>query len=315
MDQVLDILRAAGEPSRLRILAILDHGELTIGELTYVLRQSQPRVSRHVRLLADAGLLHRYPEGSWVFCRLERRGEVGTLLSQILQHVAGGAGVMQADLARLNDIRQERQSRASQYFTDNASNWSDVQALYVPETEIETRMVEHFPALAVECLLDLGTGTGRMLECFGARAEEAIGFDLNTQMLALARARISEAGLVNCQVRQGDIAALSVPSASADLVILHQVMHFLDNPELVMREAGRVLRTGGRLLIADFASHSKEWLRDEHAHRRLGFSNDEIAEWLELNDLALLHTEHMVNKSVRDGLEVVLWVAEKHRAV
>ncbi len=314
MDQLLDILRAAGEPSRLRILAILNHGELTIGELTYVLRQSQPRISRHVRLLGDAGLLHRYPEGSWVFCRLERRGDVGRLLSQILEHVDLDAGVLQADLARLNDIRQERQGRASQYFTENAATWHDVQALYVPETEIETHMLSLFPPHALECLLDLGTGTGRMLEVFGARAEEAIGFDLNTQMLALARARISDAGLSNCQVRQADIAALSVPAASADLVILHQVMHFLDNPELVMREAGRVLRVGGRVMIADFASHSKEWLREEHAHRRLGFADGEIMEWLELNDLALLHTKHMVNKSVKDGLDVVLWVAEKQGA-
>lgn len=314
MERLLDLLRATGEPSRLRILAILDHGELTVSELTYVLGQSQPRISRHIRLLADAGLLHRYPEGSWVFCRLERRGTAGVFLAQVLDHINSSDAVMQADLERLSDIKRERNARANQYFTDNAATWNDVQSLYVPETEIEERMGVYFPTKPVQRMLDLGTGTGRMLELFGSRAEEAIGFDLNTQMLTLARSRVSSANLSNCQVRQSDISALSLPAQSADLIILHQVMHFLDNPELVMREAGRVIKPGGRLLIADFAAHTKEWLREEHAHRRLGFTNDEIAAWLEINGLSLLHTENMVTKVVEDGLDVVLWVAEKREA-
>lgn len=311
METLLSLLRAAGEPSRLRILALLAHGELTIGELTYILRQSQPRVSRHVKLLADAGLLTRYPEASWVFCRLCRHGEVGGFLSQLATHIDPEDQAFSADLGRLAHIRQERHDKASKYFSDNAENWTEVQALYVPEIEIEKQLARYLPAGKIERLIDLGTGTGRMLELFGGQVEEGIGFDLNPQMLSLARARLSSAALDNCQVRQADIAALPLPALTADAVLIHQVLHFLDHPELVIREVSRILRHQGQVLIADFAPHGKEWLRDEHAHRRLGFTDAEINQWLEGNNLKLKDTKRMRDQQKSDGVEVVLWVAEK----
>ena len=310
MEDLLAALRAAGEPTRLRILAILAQGELTVSELTQVLLQSQPRISRHLKLLADAGLVERHPEGSWVFYRLDEKSATTALLAQIIAHVPQADHDIMRDSERLTEVRAERAARAQAYFAANATDWDELREKHIPETEVEEKMAAHIGSHAYELLVDLGTGTGRMLEVFGRRAARAIGFDISPDMLTLARAKLDEIGADNCQVRQGDCANVPLEDGTADIVILHQVLHFLDDPQRALNEAARLLKKGGRVLIADFAPHDLENLREHHAHRRLGFADSDIKDMVSRADMALTATD-VLKKSASDDLTVALWMAER----
>jgi ArsR family transcriptional regulator len=272
---LLDALRAAAEPTRLRLLGILAHAELTVTEITQVLGQSQPRVSRHLRLLCDAGLLDRVPEGSWVFYRLADSHMARTFVELLGEDDA----VVTADLERLAAVQQARQVAADEYFEEHAHEWNDIRSLHVPEEEVEQALLALVGEHPVGDLLDIGTGTGRVLSLLAPRAARAIGIDRSHEMLAFARAALAPAEFRHVQLRHGDMYHLALPARSMDLVVLHQVLHFADDPVAVMREVARVLRPGGRLLLVDFAPHREESLRDQHAHRRLGFSTDDIAHW------------------------------------
>ena len=262
MEILLSALRAAGEPTRLRILAILALGELTVSELTQVLLQSQPRISRHLKLLADAGLIVRYPEGSWVFYRLDESAQLGDLLAEIIASLPQGDHELQRDRERLAEVRAERAARAQAYFAANAAQWDSLRANHIPETAIEERMGELIGGRDIDLLVDLGTGTGRMLEIFGTRASRAVGFDISPDMLTIARAKLDELAAENCQVRLGDCANVPLEDNVADIVILHQVLHFLNDPQRAVNEAARITRPGGCVLIADFGPHEMEDLRN-----------------------------------------------------
>ena len=309
MEILLSALRAAGEPTRLRILAILALGELTVSELTQVLLQSQPRISRHLKLLADAGLIVRYPEGSWVFYRLDESAQLGDLLAEIIASLPQGDHELQRDRERLAEVRAERAARAQAYFAANAAQWDSLRANHIPETAIEERMGELIGGRDIDLLVDLGTGTGRMLEIFGTRATRAVGFDISPDMLTIARAKLDELGAENCQVRQGDCANVPLEDNVADIVILHQVLHFLDDPQRAVNEAARITRPGGCVLIADFGPHDMEDLRHEHAHRRLGFADDEMKHILAAAGLAQAAADTLAAKNTL--LTVAMWQAEK----
>jgi ArsR family transcriptional regulator len=309
MEKLLSALRAAGEPTRLRILAILALGELTVSELTQVLRQSQPRISRHLKLLADAGLIVRYPEGSWVFYRLDESAALGDLMAEIIGSLPDGDHELQRDRERLAEVRGERAARAQAYFAANAAQWDSLRAHHIPETAIETRMGELIGSRDIDLLVDLGTGTGRMLEIFGPRATRAVGFDISPDMLTIARAKLDELAAENCQVRQGDCANVPLEDNVADIVLLHQVLHFLDDPQRAVSEAARITRPGGCVLIADFGPHEMEDLRNEHAHRRLGFADDEMNHMLTSAGLTQAAGDTLAAKNT--PLTVAMWQAEK----
>lgn len=309
MENLLSALRAAGEPTRLRILAILALGELTVSELTQVLLQSQPRISRHLKLLADAGLIVRYPEGSWVFYRLDESARLGDLLAEIIASLPQGDHELQRDRERLVEVRAERAARAQAYFAANAAQWDSLRANHIPETAIEERMGELIGGRDIDLLVDLGTGTGRMLEIFGARASRAVGFDISPDMLTIARAKLDELAAENCQVRQGDCANVPLEDNVADIVILHQVLHFLDDPQRAVNEAARITRPGGCVLIADFGPHEMEDLRNEHAHRRLGFADDEMNHMLRAAGLFAAAGDTLTAQNT--PLTVAMWQAEK----
>ena len=302
-------MRAAGEPTRLRILAILALGELTVSELTQVLLQSQPRISRHLKLLADAGLIVRYPEGSWVFYRLDESAQLGDLLAEIIASLPQGDHELQRDRERLAEVRAERAARAQAYFAANAAQWDSLRANHIPETAIEERMGELIGGRDIDLLVDLGTGTGRMLEIFGTRASRAVGFDISPDMLTIARAKLDELAAENCQVRQGDCANVPLEDNVADIVILHQVLHFLDDPQRAVNEAARITRPGGCVLIADFGPHEMEDLRNEHAHRRLGFADDEMNHMLRAAGLFAAAGDTLTAQNT--PLTVAMWQAEK----
>lgn len=309
-NQVVEILRAAGEPSRLRILALLAREELAVLELCKILDQSQPRVSRHLKLLADAGLVERFPDGAWVFYRLAAGGEARGLADDILGRTEDQDPVLARDFEQLQAVRAERSSDADAYFARNAARWDEIRSLYVSEAAVEAAILEAVGPDPVRRLVDLGSGTGRMLTLLGPRAATAVGLDLSQQMLNIARTHVAEAGLKACELRHGDIFDTRLPDGSADLVVVHQVLHYLGDPAAAVREAGRLVGQGGRLLIVDFAPHALEFLREQHQHRRLGFTDAEMGRWLEETGLSKVRIDAL--PSVRkDGLTVKIWTADR----
>lgn len=315
MEQLLAGLRAAAEPTRLRILAVLSRTDLTVTELTQVLGQSQPRVSRHLKLLCGAGLLTRFQEGTWVFYRLADNGPGADLAQAVLARVPGDDTDLVRDLERLDSVRGARAEAAARFFKEIAPHWDRIRSLYVPETEVELAMLKAVKDRRLDDLLDIGTGTGRILQVFADRVRRGLGIDLSREMLSVARANLERRNLRHCHVRQGDIYNLTVPQGSVDVVTIHHVLHFLDDPAAAIREAARTLSPGGRLLIVDFAPHQLEFLRSEYAHRRLGFTDEEIAGWCKAAKLEELRIEHLKarGEKAKDKLIVTLWTATQNK--
>lgn len=305
-------LKAAADPTRLRILLLLASGELNVKDLTRILGQSQPRISRHVKLLGEAGLIERVREGSWVFCRLGDSPS-GDLARTIVQSVETTDPVYVRDLQRAEAIKAERAAAAQAYFRTHAADWDRIRALHIPEAEVETAMREALGVDRAELLLDLGTGTGRTLELFSGIFDRGVGIDVNQSMLAYARAKLHREKLEHAQVRHGDIYNLAFADGVADAIVMHQVLHFLSDPGRAIREAARVLAPGGRLLIVDFAPHQLEFLRDEFAHERLGFSAAQVGQWLADAGLALTHSRDLAPPAGHDAgkLTVSLWLATR----
>ncbi len=307
-------LKAAGEATRLRILALLAEAELTVSDLTEILRQSQPRLSRHLRLLAEASLVERFREGSWAFFRLGERGGPADLARVVIGRLKADDSIVVRDRERLATVRAARAAAAQNYFRRHAAQWDRIRRLHVADAAVEDAIRAALADKPIRSLLDLGTGTGRMLELFGPEIERGLGLDLSLDMLALARARLDRAGLKHCSVRHGDIYDLTLPRDSFDVVIIHQVLHFLDDSARAIAEAARVLRPGGRLLVVDFAPHDLEFLREEHAHRRLGFAAETVMQWLEGAGLDVLRQQTLPPGP--DGkIAVSLWLARDPRIV
>ncbi|MDX2313741.1 MAG: metalloregulator ArsR/SmtB family transcription factor [Gammaproteobacteria bacterium] len=309
METLLNGLRAAGEPTRLRLLALLCRNELTVSELTRILGQSQPRVSRHLKLLSDARLVERIQEGSWAFYRLADRGPATDILASLVALLPQDDPELKRDYQRLEAVKQDRAAAASAYFRDIAKNWDRIRDLYVAESDVEQAMLAAAGQGPIDTLLDLGTGTGRILQVFGARVSRGLGIDASREMLSVARANLAKQDLNHCQVRHGDIYNLSVPAGSVDVITIHHVLHFLDDPATAIAEAAQALRPRGRLLVVDFAPHGLEVLRSDYAHRRLGFDDGEITAWCLAAGLEDMRIKHLAVSGPSDAekLTVSLW--------
>lgn len=314
MEHILNIFRALADPTRLRIVLLLQKMELAVGELAQILDQSQPRISRHIRILDEAGLAERRKEGSWVFLKPGPASEL-EILGRIFRSdkVAKSEQAMQ-DQAQLSLVRKARAEMAERYFSAHAEEWDAIRSLHLPEAEVERAMLALLKDAPLGKMLDIGTGTGRMVELFGPSARSIIALDKSPEMLRLARAKLLESEAVNgsalvqkTELKQGDFNQLPVESCAVDSVILHQVLHYAQHPEAVLVEVSRVLKSNGFVLIADFAAHDREDLRTEHAHARLGFSDDSMKRWLTASKLELVQTRTL------DGgeLTVKIWVARK----
>ncbi len=307
-------LKAAGEATRLRILALIAEAELTVSDLTEILRQSQPRLSRHLRLLAEAGLVERFREGSWAFFRLGERGSSADIARALVARLDPNDAIIARDRERLAAVRSARAAAAQNYFRKHAAEWDRIRKLHVADAAVEEAVRAALADKPMRSLLDLGTGTGRMLELFANDIERGLGLDLSLDMLALARARLDRAGARNCSVRHGDIYDLALPRDSFDVVILHQVLHFLDDSAHAIAEAARVLRPGGRLVVVDFAPHDLEFLREQHAHRRLGFAAESVTQWLEAAGLDMIR-QQTIPPGPEGKIAVSLWLARDPRIV
>ena len=307
-------LKAAGEATRLRLLMLIAEAELTVSDLTAILRQSQPRLSRHLRLLAEAGLVERNREGSWAFFRLGEGGSAADIARTLIARLDPNDPTIARDRERLAAIRAARAAAAQNYFRRHAAQWDRIRKLHVADTAVEDAIRGALGDQPIRSLLDLGTGTGRMLELFADRIERGLGLDLSLDMLAFARTRLDRAGLKHCSVRHGDIYDLALPRDSFDVVIIHQVLHFLDDSGRAVREAARVLRPGGRLLVVDFAAHDLEFLRQEYAHRRLGFAAETVKQWIEAAGLDFVE-QRTLPPGPEGKIAVSLWLGRDPRIV
>lgn len=309
---IVDAMKAAGEPTRLRILALLRRGDLAVGELVQILEQSQPRLSHHLKTLTNAGLVERLPEGAWVFYRARTKDWAGRLLQAIFDEIDTTQDPFRTDCDALQTVRQTRAQSAESYFSEIAETWDKLRALHYPEADIEQALLDQVDGQRFDRVVDLGTGTGRMLTLLAPLAKEAEGLDLSHHMLTVARANLNRADVRNARVRQGDVTDTPFEADSADLVVVHQVLHYLENPETVLAEAARVLRPGGRLLLIDFAPHDLEFLRETQGHRRLGIRHEDVSEWADAAGLALqAPLAFDPPASLDQGLSVLIWNATR----
>ena len=310
---MLAALKAAGESTRLRLLHVLLQGEFNVSELVRIMEQSQPRLSRHLRLLSEAGLVERQREGSWVIFRLRQDGVGGALATILAAMLDEGDAVLARDRARARQALDARRARAMEYFASVAAEWDRIRSLHVAEDAVEAAMREMAGQGPFSLHVDIGTGTGRMLELFAPVSREAVGADSSREMLNVARARLEKAGLQHARVRLAEAEDLPLADEAADFVTIHQVLHYLSDPERVIAEAARVLKPRGRLLVADFAPHELEFLRDECAHLRLGISEADMARWLRRAGLTLRARRSLQPPAElgEKGLTVSLWLAER----
>lgn len=305
-------LKAAADPTRLRILALLASGELNVSDLTRILGQSQPRISRHLKLLAEAGLVDRVREGSWVYCHLTDRAGPADLARELVRLLDGTDRTLERDRSRAEAIKAEREQEAQAFFREHAAEWDQIRSLHVAEAAVEAAIRDALGPKHFGLLVDLGTGTGRMLELLADRYGRGLGIDVNHAMLSYARSRLEAARLSIAQVRHGDIYNLAIDDGQADVVVMHQVLHFLSEPGRALAEAARILAPGGRLLIVDFAPHGLEFLRDRFKHERLGFSDAQIGQWLKEAGLEpALQRELPQPDSDGERLTVAVWLAER----
>jgi len=297
------LFQALADPTRLRILALLRSMELSVGELAQLLGQSQPRVSRHVRILSDSGLVVRRKEGSWVYLQLADPARTEALFDLASEVDQDANQIFAADAARLEAIRVDRADAARRYFEAHAATWESVRSLHIGDAEIERAITEILAERPLGALLDIGTGTGRMLELFAPKADSAIGIDRSSEMLRLARVKLDQAGICGASLRQGDMNALPLGDHSANSIILHQVLHYAQQPGSAIAEASRVLAPGGQLLVIDFAQHDRAELKEQDAHLRLGFADDAMRGWFSSAGLNLDRIERLGGGE----LTVILW--------
>ncbi len=309
-DAALRILRGLGEPTRLRIVALLRHGELTVSDLVDILRQSQPRISRHLRLLTEAGIVERHREGSWVYVRLVDDAATRALTTAAIDSIDTDDSTWAADHHRLHVVIERRNAAARDYFSQIAERWDEVRSLRAPDDVVEDAILDLLGDRTDKTMADLGTGTGRMIQLLASpRHTRLVGIDTNHSMLAVARANLADLDPAVVELHQGDIARLPYEPSSFDLVIIHQVLHFLADPAQAIERAAQLLTPHGRLLIIDFAPHQVEFLRTEHAHRRLGISHDTMASWCTAAGLTIAE-RRTITPPDPGQLTVELWLAE-----
>jgi len=316
LNNAIQALKAVGEETRLRILKLLIKSELNVQDIATILGQSQPRVSRHLKLLDESGLIKRSREGNWVYCKLKQDTDLIKLIDFVGNDGFDNDETIKLDLMRLNELKNKRQLASVDYFNHIAHDWDEISKLHINSDQIEKNIIDILKDRnSYKKIIDFGTGTGRMLEILNNYYKEAIGIDNNRHMLSMARSRIESLELKNCEIRYSDITKTLFNSNSIDLVLIHQVLHYFDNPHDVINEASRLLKVNGEVLIIDFSSHSIELLRNKYSHRRLGFTSDQMNELLKKNNIKVIEFRELKREieSVNENLTVTLWLGKKSK--
>ncbi len=307
MEEIASVLKVLGHPERLRILVLLSRGELTVSELVHIMGLSQPRITQYIKSLEEADIIERLKEGNWVFSRLRRGNDtISALVGAALASLPKDDNALLVDHRRLEEVRRMRAKSVEAFFVDVANDRGQLGDEYLPQGDIERGILSIIGQEPFDYVVDLGTGTGRVLEILAGQVRRGSGVDNNSDMLKVARHNLSGEGRQHLTVRQGDLYAAPLPAGTADLVTLHQVLHYLEDPQAAIFEAARLLRPRGKILIADFVSHSHEDFRTDYAHRRLGFSGADISAWMDTAGLELTETRLIPSDSSRP--DVKLWL-------
>ena len=307
MDPFIQILKALAEPSRLRLLILCNQGEFSVSELVYILGQSQPRVSRHLKILCDVGLLQNVRDGNWILYRITVGTKPAVIAKKILTTVPKDSPIIVDDHRRQGIIYAKRSSSAAAYFKQNAEQWDEIRRLHIEEHKVDQVISSIFKEERINKFLDVGTGTGRMLELASAYTGELDGIDQSREMLAVARTNLEKAGVKNYKIQSGNMYQLQFPNDEYDVVCMHQVLHFADEPNKAIAESARVLQPGGRLIIIDFMTHKMMKLRESFHHSRLGFSDGEFVHWFQRNGLKFRPPTHLYSGQLTVGI----WVGIK----
>ena len=308
MESIVRTLKLLGHPARLRILSVLQRGELTVSELTTVLGMSQPRITQYIGALEDGGLVERLREGSWVFVRLRSEAQTGWL-AEVLRNVPADDPVLSGDIARLAEVRSVRAGVSEAFFRDVANNHGQLSHEFLPSAPTEAQLLQSAGDGPFSLMVDLGTGSGRMLELFSSRVRRGVGIDRSPDMLKVARHKLAGQAHSHLSIELGSVEDTGLEDGCADLVTLHQVLHYLDEPGAVLAEAARILAPGGRLLVADFAAHDRDAFRDAFAHRRLGFAPDELTALLSRHGFADTIVSRIGIEA--DAPDILVWSAAR----
>ena len=314
--RVIEVFKAVSDDARLRIMLLLRHGEMSVKELCEILDQSQPRISRHIKILADAELIDRSRQGSWLYCRLNRSDPMAQLIEPILASIAPQSAEIARDINRLNEIKAQRIADADAFFEANAQDWERIRALQIPESLLDQELRNFVAEKPVSHLLDVGTGSGQILVALKGLFETAIGIDISSAMLRVARGQIEKAGLKNVELTQANIENLPENLGPFDCVLCHHALHFLRDPAAAIIQLARCVAPQGRLIIVDYLAHRHQFLADDYHHLWLGFDEPVLRQWIDAAGLRLSHMQHYSATSARAGtddpnLVIGLWIAEK----
>lgn len=279
MSATLKCLRALADPTRLRLLGVLAKDELSVNELQEITQLVQSRISTHLALLQEAGLVQSRRDGKRAFYRLAEAGDSG--LAEQLQFGLRAAGELPeqaADAVNLRRVLALRQNHAKLLFNQVAGRFD---RSYGPGRSWQAfgqMLLRLLPPLDVA---DLGSGEGLLSELLALRCRRVIAVDNSEKIIAFAAAKARKAGLKNLEFRLGDLEEPPIDRASVDLVVLSQALHHAANPELAIRSAHRILRPGGQVLILDLRRHGFEQARELYGDRWLGFPESDLTHWLE----------------------------------
>ncbi len=300
---MLETFKALSDPCRLRLTAVLLAGEFTVQELTSIMEMGQSRISRHLKILAEAGVLSVKRQGTWSYYKVGETGSFFRLIRHAFEQELEKLPQRSQDLGAVAVVLEERRRRSQEFFDQHARQWDDLARTLLPVPEYRRQLLELVPQEV--SVLEIGVGTGGLLLELASRASKVIGVDHSPAMLEEARRRLTSAGSSRIELRLGEMTHLPLPDASVGCVVANMVLHHAADPAAVLAEIGRVLIPGGIFVLADLARHERETAREQLADQWLGFDEDELSGWLRMTGFGKVACERIEGVS---GQETVLVV-------
>jgi ubiquinone/menaquinone biosynthesis C-methylase UbiE len=300
---MLDVLKALADPCRLRLVAVLLRGEFTVQELTRILGMGQSRISRHLKILTEAGVLSVKHQGTWSYYGAGGESAFFAAIRPAIEQGVDQLAERPADLAAVAEVLEARRRRSQEFFDRHARQWDDLARTLLPVPDYRERLLALVPQGGVT--MEVGLGTGGLLPALAARAARVIGVDHSPAMLEEARRRLAVAGLAGIDLRLGEMTHLPLPDNGAGCAVLNMVLHHAADPAAVLREIRRILAPGGVLVLADLARHEREWLRDQLADQWLGFDASELLAWLAEAGFSETNLESVVAPAGQEDLLLV----------